>query len=102
MRYVDTPPPIVPFLDIIDLRLGKNVCAAALRERQVVHVQRVFCTDIATGNAIATVDAFVFDNTLAVAPVDFDTFLLEIDGKGESLNRLAQFRSAFLKSLEFF
>ena len=102
MGYVDDPLTILPLLDEVDLHLSKDMRAASLGERQVVHVKRVFRAHIAACNAIAAIDAFVLDNTLAVPLVNFHAFLFEVDGKREGLNGLAQFGSTLLQSLELF
>jgi hypothetical protein len=39
---------------VIDLDLRENLCSPLLREWEVVHIQRIFCPDIAASDAIPT------------------------------------------------
>src|SRR6516165_4133956 len=102
MRDMNDPAATERWLDGLYFGLGKNVSPASLCQRQVVHVQRILCANVAAGDAISAVNAFLFDDTLAVCLVDRDSLLLEVDRERKGFDQLPQLRSTFLQGLKFF
>ena len=66
---VNAPSAVAQFLYPLDLGLREDVAALSVRDRQVVHIERVFRADVAAGHAIAAINAGFLLDAVVVQPV---------------------------------
>src|SRR5215510_10597385 len=80
----------------IHLHACDDVSAALHGQRQVIHIKRIFRTDIAPGYAIAAVDAGFLLDALSVGSID-----VEIDSEVETICLLANLTRPSVERLDF-